>query len=325
MTREITPIERFKSQITASQAQDVLANQLPSDVDSERFTSVVIRAVQEDPDLLGADRRSLLLAAQRAAQDGLIPDKRQGAFVVYNKKLESGQWGQFVQWQPMIGGIRKLLAKHGFDLRSELVYEEDYFDVELGDEPSLTHKPARLGTARGELIGAYAIATGPDGRKYREVMNIEQLEFVRSLSKSSNGPWVKFTDEMYRKTVSKRLFKSLPIPDEDDRLHGAIRRDNEQYDHDESSSDAAKEIQTEARAPTKKKAKSRLPKPITAAPSEEKKPKPSKKKTKKKTAKKKEAPKDSSEEEEVPTPPPSEAPHPVEGELLGPEEGDPLF
>jgi len=313
----------FKERLLSDPAQQGLASQLPDDVDIDKFTAVVIRAVQEDPQLLQADSRSLFLSCQRAAQDGLIPDKREGALVVYNQKVND-QWVKKVQWQPMIAGLRKRLANHGFDIRAELIYENDSFDYELGDEPSLSHKPAPLGQPRGALIGAYAIATGPDGRMYREVMDIDALNYVKSLSKASGGPWSKFEGEMHRKTPAKRLFKYLPLPDDDTRLQGLIDRDNEQFDLGEAST-AARDIQAEVRKPAKK-ASTSLPKPKKAPslddlpaeevtdnpPAEEAKPKKKKASKKKKATKKKDEPK----------PPESE---PIEGELVDEGDDQPLF
>ena len=104
MNQQLSIVEQFKTTLYGDAVQSGFGAVLPDDVDSERFTAVVIRAVQEDPDLLAADRKSLFLSCQRAAQDGLIPDKREGALVVYSTKVND-QWIKKVQWQPMIGGI----------------------------------------------------------------------------------------------------------------------------------------------------------------------------------------------------------------------------
>jgi recombination protein RecT len=197
--------------------QQKFKSMLPADVNPERFTAVLVRALQEDPNLAkpSTDRASLLLACQRAAQDGLIPDKREGALVMY---------GNQVQWQPMILGLRKILALSGFDIRAEVVFANDEFDYSLGDEAFITHKPARLGMERGAAIGAYAIATDRDGRKYRDVMSLAEINKVRAVSRSQNGPWKQWFDEMAKKTVAKRLIKTLPITNE--RLQDAIAADN---------------------------------------------------------------------------------------------------
>jgi recombination protein RecT len=231
--------------IRSDEYRDKFRTMLPNDVPVEKFQAVIVRAVQEDPALLTkADRVSLLLACQRAAQDGLIPDKREGALVMYGDK---------VQWQPMIGGLRKLLAKHGFDLRAEVVYENDHFLYEQGDEPSLTHRPPPLGQDRGDIIGAYAIATrASDGAKWREVMSVEQIEQVRAVSRAGKtGPWAQWKTEMYRKTVGRRLLKQLPLGDlPDDRLHEALARDNDNFDLAAApvASTAAQSVQRIARS-----------------------------------------------------------------------------
>jgi recombinase, phage RecT family len=221
---------------------------LPPDVDQARFTEVLIRAIQEDPKLMekSTDKTSLLLACQRAATDGLMPDKREGALVMYGNK---------VQWQPMIGGLRKKLAAAGFALIAECVHENDAFDFDLGDNPGITHKQPRLGTPRGDMIGAYAIATNLEtGDKYREVMSLEELNAVAAISRAGNsGPWKgPFKGEMYRKTVAKRLIKSLPIDDR--RLQEVIARDNEQFAFADTApakpSDAATRVQAAIRGTT---------------------------------------------------------------------------
>ena len=76
---------------------------LPKHIPVERFGRVVLTAIQTNPDLLMAERRSLWNAAMRAAQDGLMPDGRLGALVVYRDKKR----GPIAQWMPMIAGIRQ--------------------------------------------------------------------------------------------------------------------------------------------------------------------------------------------------------------------------
>ena len=234
----------FLAVIKSDEYREKFHAMLPADVSVDKFTQVVLRAVQEEPKLLdpGTDKISLFLACQRAAQDGLMPDKREGALVMY---------GNNVQWQPMIGGLRKRLAGAGFDLRAEVVYESDTFDYDLGDTPSITHKAPPLGQERGQAIGAYAIATElATGAKYREVMDVAQLDAVAAISKSgSSGPWKgPFKGEMQRKTVAKRLIKSLPIDDR--QLQDIIARDNEQFDVGQAKrtpSPAAVAVQAAAR------------------------------------------------------------------------------
>ncbi len=200
----------------------------------DRFARVAMHAVQQDPKLLNADRNSLYLACQAAAVDGLMPDGREGKLVVYSSKQGNG-WVDKVQWQRMIGGLRKLSVRHDFDLIAKPVYANDDFEYEEGSDPRISHKPTKLGKDKGDVIGYYAIATHlKTGRQYFEVMDKTQVDAIKDRTKSRDaqknivGPWKTDEVEMGRKTVAKRLFKSLPLYDADD-LQAVIKRDNEEY------------------------------------------------------------------------------------------------
>lgn len=227
MSQELTSTRNFIETFEGPKSQQSLKQYFDKDdTGQKRFTQIVVRAVQEQPELLVADRTSLFLACQTAAQDQLLPDRKDGALVVYNTKV-GDRWIKKVQWQPMIGGLRKKLANHGFSLRAEIVHENDDFAYEMGDDPKIIHRPQVFGD-RGAIRGAYAIATDQDGNKYRETMTVEELEKVRASSKNPNGgAWANWTTEMYRKTVAKRLFKQLPLISTE--LSELIDRDNEQY------------------------------------------------------------------------------------------------
>lgn len=204
----------------------------PDNAVIDRFARVALRAIQEDPKLLDADRNSLFLACQAAATDGLMPDGKQGKLVIFNTKNANGQWINKVQWQRMVGGIRVLAAKHGFDIIAHPVYANDVFRQRFGDNPGIDHEPAQLGKPRGDLIGYYAVATNlTTHKRYFEVMDAADVDGIRERTKSKDrqgnivGPWKTDPVEMGRKTVVKRLFKSLPIYDADD-LQAVIDRDN---------------------------------------------------------------------------------------------------
>jgi recombination protein RecT len=186
-----------------------LSQALPAGVSVERFTRVALTAVQQNPDVVVADRRSLFNSVIRCAQDGLLPDGREAALVVFMVKQKP-----VVQYLPMIGGLRKVAATHGISLTAYVVYANDEFEYVLGMAPAVTHRPAPLGTERGNPIGAYAVATDHRGHKYLDVMSHTEIEKVRAISKASTsqyGPWVNHWPEMARKTVGRRLFKQLPL------------------------------------------------------------------------------------------------------------------
>jgi recombination protein RecT len=230
-----TPSQEFRDQL--QKMDNELASALPPHIPVERFMRIVLTAVNADGGLLNADRRSLFAAAMKAAQDGLLPDGRDGAFVIYNSKVkikdEQGRekdiWINKVQWMPMVGGILKKIRNSG-DLKTiaaHVAYSKDKFVYILGDDEKIEHEPS-MDADRGEPIAAYAIAKTKDGGIYREVMSVSDVEEVRAVSKAAkSGPWVSWWGEMAKKTVLRRLAKRLPMSTDLDDL---IRRDDELYD-----------------------------------------------------------------------------------------------
>src|SRR5215207_10920803 len=96
----------FKQQV--EERVPAFAEALPKHIDVGRFKSVLLTAVTNNPDLERADRHSLWVAAMKAAQDGLLPDGREGVIVIYKTSIKrDGKefWIAKAQWQPMVWGI----------------------------------------------------------------------------------------------------------------------------------------------------------------------------------------------------------------------------
>ena len=215
----ITPIESFRGTLTKMTPEFAAA--LPAQIPVEKFVRTVITVVQMNPSHLDADRRSLLGACMKAAQDGLLLDGREAALVPFNSK-----GGRALQYMPMIAGILKKIRNSGelASISANVVYQRDQFDYELGDEERIKHKP-HLGEDRGTPIAVYAIARTKDNAVYREVMSVGEVEKIRRASRAANaGPWVDHWGEMARKTVIKRLAKRLPSSADLDQV---IASDNE--------------------------------------------------------------------------------------------------
>lgn len=202
--RALAPIEEIRQTLTRMEPE--FATALPAHIPVERFRRVTLTAIQGNPDLLNADRRSLLGAVMKCAQDGLQPDGRDAALVVFR-----GKAGPQVQYMPMVGGVLKKVRQSGqlATIAAHVVYEADEFEYVLGDDERIVHKPAMAN--RGRPIAAYAVAKLTDGSIQREVMTIEEIERVRAVSRAKDsGPWVSWWSEMARKTVLRRLAKYLP-------------------------------------------------------------------------------------------------------------------
>lgn len=219
--RELTPMEGFRSVLSRMKTEFSAA--LPPQISADKFIRTTLTAVQMQPVLLEADRRSLLACCMKAAQDGLLLDSREAAAVIFKSKD-----GPKVQYMPMLGGLLKKLRNSGelASINAHVVYDTDQFAYELGDNESITHKPS-LGSSRGKPVAVYAIAKTKDGAIYREVMSVAEVEKVRSVSRAKDsGPWVQWWDEMARKTVIRRLCKRLPSSADVDQL---LDHDNETF------------------------------------------------------------------------------------------------
>lgn len=188
-------LERMQPQFEAA---------LPAGISAERFSRVVVTALQANPKLLEVDRNTLWQACMRCAQDGLLPDAREASLVIY---------GNRAQYLPMYGGIIKKLqsSKEIIELYAHLVYEHDEFTFLQGDDEKIIHSPQVFGD-RGRFLGAYAIAKTLNRGIYREFLTAEQINKIRSSSRASGkGPWVDWFEEMVKKTVIRRLAKRLPM------------------------------------------------------------------------------------------------------------------
>lgn len=215
-TQQQNPLVEFRRDLMAMTPE--FANALPSHIKPEKFQRVVMTVVQLQPELLRADRRSLFGSCVKCAADGLVPDGREAALVMFGGK---------VQYMPMFTGIQKRVRNSGeiASIQAHVIYENDEFVWQQGVDGGVVHKPLFPGD-RGKPIGAYAIAKFKDGSDPQiEVMDISAIERVRKVSRAANnGPWAQWWDEMARKTVFRRLAKWLPLDAETDVL---FRRDDE--------------------------------------------------------------------------------------------------
>lgn len=195
------------SEVATQLATDEMRGKLEQAVGSRelalRIQRAALTAIQTNPDLLAGNvsKPSVFTALLRCAQDGLLPDGREAAFV--RRKSD-------VVYQPMVGGFRKLAAEAGFSLTASVVRAGDDFDYELGMEPRLTHRPPALDIERGDPIGAYAIAKHAEHGTFIEVMSRGEIEEVRK-SATTQNVWNSWWGEMARKTVARRLYKQLPL------------------------------------------------------------------------------------------------------------------
>jgi len=229
---------------------------LPAHVSSDKFVRVVETALVQSPDLRNADRRSLFTSCVKCATDGLLPDGREAALVIFNTKvkaIENGRqverWVKAVQYMPMVRGVLKLMRNSGelLSISPMIVHEADTFrrwTDDAGDH--IMHEENLRAPDRGPVFAVYVVAKTKDGGVYIEVMTRAQVEKVRSISKSKDkGPWVDWWEEMAKKTVIRRVAKRMPLSTDIERV---IERDDAFYNvtqlrqNAKSGTDAAKAL-----------------------------------------------------------------------------------
>ena len=217
MTSSITPLVAMQG--TIEKMAPKFSEALPQHMEVNKFISVLKLTLNRNPKLLQADKNSLMQTFMCAAKDGLYLDGREAAAV---------QYGQQINYLPMVEGVIKLMHNSGLikSICAEVVYEKDLFDYELGSNPHITHKPCITGD-RGKPVCVYAIAVTTNEGSYYEVMSMSDINKCREVSKASSSPhspWVKWFDQMAKKTVMHRIAKRLP---KNDAINSVVRIEDE--------------------------------------------------------------------------------------------------
>lgn len=183
-----------------------------------------IQAIEDAPD-------SFLSAMMACVHLDLMPNTpEQHAFVIpYNNRSANRME---VQFQVGYKGLKELAMRSGEikTLNAELVFKGDEFDVELGSERRLVHRPNfDVDRTNYDLVThAYATAKLKNDEITFFVMTRKELDKIQETVKSSqaDSPWKKWPEQQALKTVLKRATKLLPSSSKDNRLALAAELDS---------------------------------------------------------------------------------------------------
>jgi recombination protein RecT len=241
--------------------QDQFRLQLPAHITPERFVRVIMTAVNADPSLLDADRRSLYSACLRAASDGLLPDKREGALVIF--KDRSGK--KIVQWLAMVFGLIKLARQSGEidSIGARIVYQNEIdqgrFSFIFGEGKETLHHEPILWGQRGEPVLVYAYARHRDsGLVEYETLHIDDVMKRKAMSRSPDGPWKSWRDEMWKKSAIRALAKKLPVSQE---ILNTMQRVDEPTEFSKQRDEAVRAAHVQLGAPVEPETE---PEPVVA-------------------------------------------------------------
>lgn len=221
---------------------DEIAPLLPNYISKDRFAAAAHAAIKQNPDLLLCTQRSLFNALTKAAQDGLLPDGREGFINSYKTKFTVNgrdEWHPVASWSPMLYGIRKRARElDGIIIDAQVVCKNDKFERDQGDDPKIVHVPAPLDVEPGAMIGSYAIFKREDKTViHREVLRASEVKTIREQSKASDSlMWTKFEGEGWKKAAVRRGSKTVPVSE---KLRALIEREDELFEFNQDHSTPA--------------------------------------------------------------------------------------
>jgi recombination protein RecT len=217
------------------QIKQQMALALPKHVTADRLARIALTEVRKNPKLAQCDQTSFLGAIMQCAALGLEPGGALGHcyLIPFENRRQNRTDVQFiVGYRGMIDLARR--SGQIVSLEARAVYAKDKFEVELGLDSRIVHKPDWDAEDRGDITFVYAVAKLRDGGIQFDVMSRREIERVRNASagyrvaedvakkynKTPDSPWHSHFEEMAKKTVVRRLFKYLPVSIEIQRAVG---------------------------------------------------------------------------------------------------------
>ena len=199
-------MDEIATVLTNELALPSISEALPAGFNKARFIQNTVALMQDNKDLA------------KYPQSKVVPGLLKGAYLgldFFNKECYLIPYGQDLQFQIDYKGMQKLVKKYAVrpvdEIYARIVRDGDDFSESIKDnEPIVNFNPKPFNN--GKIIGAFAVCQYKDGGAKVEVMSIEQLDTAKRLSKAQTGTaWKFFAEEMYKKTVIRRLCKGIPV------------------------------------------------------------------------------------------------------------------
>lgn len=206
--KELATKDTFSGSLTLALNEQREA--LPADFNIPRF-------VQNSVALLNGNEVLAKFAKENGTaqiKNGLI----RGAYLgldALNAEMYLVPYGKTLNFMPSYKGMAKLAQKYSTrpikSIYAKCVREGDDFSEEIiNGEPTINYKAMPFNG--NPIIGVFAVCQYMDGGIVYEVMNLADIERCRKSSKAKNSPaWTSYFSEMAKKTVLRRLCKSLTL------------------------------------------------------------------------------------------------------------------
>lgn len=181
---------------------------LPANFNKQRFVQEAVALMNDNEQLAKFAKQNgtglIKLGMLKAAYMGLSFASKEAYLIPYGSKLE---------FQTDYKGERKLAKKYSArpikEIYAKLVREGDDFNMDIIDgRQTVSYKPVVFNNK--PILGAFAICEYEDGGLLVETMSKDEIDMVRSKSRSQNGAaWKDFYGEMAKKSVLRRLTKGI--------------------------------------------------------------------------------------------------------------------
>jgi len=202
--------------------------------------SFALQLINKSAQLQKCSKESLQQAVLNISNIGLsLNPAAKEAYLI--PRWNSVTKGMEASLEPGYVGLVKLLTDAGSvkSMVCQLVYEGDTFEIDLANNTQpVTHKPELSRAKKGNIKGAYALATLIDNTRQVEFMDTEEINDIKQRSetykaylenKIKSCTWVSDFGEMARKTVIKRIYKYLPRTERMTQIDEAIKQDNSDF------------------------------------------------------------------------------------------------
>ncbi len=217
-------IEKAKASIT-----DIL----PKHLSPDRMARTMLLAMTRQPLLYECSVESILQAFLTCAELGLEPGGIRGYMYLipfWNSKNKTFECQTIPGYRGLMHLARNSMEVSHF--AAHVVHANDKFRVVYGLHEDLIHEPC-MDDNPGVAMGVYAVAFLKSGERQFEVMTRSQVESVKNRTKSRDkngnivGPWVTDEEEMWRKTVLRRIVKYMELSEQ---MEKAVELDDATYE-----------------------------------------------------------------------------------------------
>lgn len=197
--------------------QDQIGRTLPKHMTPDRMIRVALTALTRTPKLADCTPASVCKCMLDLSAMGLEPDGRRAHLIPFGKECTL-----VVDYR----GKAELAMRSGLvaTIHADVVCNNDFFEADTG---RVRHR-VNYKEPRGKVYAAYCMVRFKDDTEKAEVLTLEEIEGIRSRSRSGQvGPWKTDFNEMAKKTAAHRVFKWVPLSPE---IRDAMEADDDAID-----------------------------------------------------------------------------------------------